>query len=629
MTKSLSDIIDQIRSTLAVTDPDLDTSAGSVTRKIIDAVGESIAESYLDQHMLSYTYDIDSKMEGDLDSFCQAVGGISRLAAKRATGSVTFTRSGTVSSTVVVPVNTQINSSASTVVSVVTVTSGTLLPGQTSLTLPVQAVIAGPEGNVAADALTILATAVEGVTAVTNLAPLTGGLAQETDSELRERWKRTVFRSMAGTEAMYLATALDDPNVTAANVLGSSKRRREQVQVATGVAATVVDDLAFAFPTGVFVGANIDGGTLMIKDVDYTWDTSVNPPQVVIDPSVSTYDTGEKDGSGNPVLAPIEGAILDVDFEYTPQASRNDPTGSRFGGSSIINRVDVWCAGKRAVAAQQSVVFSSAKRFSAVSTDPYPLAQFVRLDDTHPTNNNIFVPLAFGPILSVPDVLSIGGSTYGRVGAPTAGVTYPNAYRIVHRDDAFGYTATSLFGLEWDPANIPANGTVFTIGGNGTYTFNEVPRSVQAQVDRWRLVGVDAKAHAAKEVTLRFNLAVMYDRGANQDVVNEAIDLAISKHLGKVGLGGVVQASDIENAVHNVSGVDNVRFQVLSDHPGATYATRNTYDLGIQRVVTGTVTDTYISTSGWPIDIVYGDSETPAFESTRIAVKAQNTFKAT
>lgn len=72
-----------MRSALAVTDPDLDTSVGTTTRKILDAVAESIAESYLDQHMLSYTYDIDSKTEGDLDSFTQTIGGISRLAGKR------------------------------------------------------------------------------------------------------------------------------------------------------------------------------------------------------------------------------------------------------------------------------------------------------------------------------------------------------------------------------------------------------------------------------------------------------------------------------------------------------------------------------------------------------------------
>lgn len=621
MSKSLNDIVGQIRASLAVTDPDLDTSAGTTTRKIIDAVSESIAESYLDQHMLAYTYDIDSKTEGDLDSFTQAVGGISRLAAKRATGTVTFTRTGEVTTTALIPVNTEVMTTGTPSVTVQTITGASMLPGQTSVTVPVQAVVAGPEGNVAANSLTLIGTVIEGVTAVTNLQALTGGTGQETDSELRERWKKTAFRSMAGTEQMYLGLALDDPNVTAAQVIGASKRRREQVQIATGEATSVVDDAAYVFPTGVYVGPNIDDGNLLLKDVDYTWDTTVTPPRVVINPGVTSYD------SGGGVRLGIEGAVFDLDFEYTPKASRNDPTGLRFGGPAVMSRVDVWCAGKRPVAAQQSVVFRSTLRFTGDTASALATDKFVRLDDTRPVANNVFLPLAFGPIIAVPNVLSVNGSSYGRVGGPTAGVTYPNAYQVVHDDTPFGYTATSRFGLEWDAAQLPAANAVFTIGGNGDYIYNEVPRVVQAQIDRWRLVGIDAKTHAAKEIELRFNLAVMYDRSANQAAVNEAIDVAIATHLGRVGLGGVVQASDIENAVHNVAGVDNVRFLSGQDYPDWVYADRNTFNVGIQRVVQGAVVESYVGTDGRVRDIVYGDAEVPVFSSAVKAIKAQNTFK--
>lgn len=627
MSRSLNDIVGQMRQSLAVSDPDLDTSVGTTTRKIVDAVAESIAESYLDQHMLAYTYDIDSKVEGDLDTFTQSIGGISRLAAKRATGTVTFIRAGALTATVVIPTNTQINSNTDPVVAVQTMSGAVIQPNQTSVTVAVQAVVAGPEGNLAANTLTLMTETIEGVASVVNMNPMTGGMGQETDSELRARWKKTAFRSMAGTESMYLGTALDDANVTAAVVLGASKRRQEQVQVISGEATSVADDIAYTFPTGVYVGADLANNVILLKDIDYSWDTTVNPPKIVFNPGVSTYDTGKKDGSGNPIRAALEGALLDLEFEYTPKASRNDPEGTRFG-TSTMSKVDVYVAGQRPKSATQSVVFRSTATFSSDPTASMATAKFVRLDGSRPTAGNIFIPLAFGPIIAVPQSLTIGGATYGLVGGPTAGITHPSAYRVVHDDTPNGYTATSRFGLEFNTASLPANNTVFTMGANGSYLFDEVPRSVQAQVDRWRLVGVDAKVHAARQIALRFSLALMYERNASKAVVDEAIDVAVSTYLGRVGLGGVVQVSDIENVVHNVSGVDNVRVLAAADYPGWTIGTTNTFNLGIQRVVGGSVVETYVTIPGRLKDIVFGDAEAPVLESIVKVAKAQNTFQA-
>lgn len=625
MSASLDDIASQIRATLAVTDPDLDTSVGSTTRKIIDAVSESIAESYLDQHMLAYTYDIDSKVEADLDTFCQTVGGIARLAARRATGTVTFTRSGKATTTVIIPTATQVNSNTDPSVAVQTIAGATMLPGQLNVTVGVQTVTAGPDGNIAANSLNILASQVEGVATVTNLQPLTGGMAQETDDELRTRWKKTVFRSMAGTESMYLGLALDAEHVSAAQVLGAAKRRREQVQVSNAKARTVVDDAAYVFPTGVFVGPNLDDGTLLIQGMDYTWDTSVNPPQVLLD--TDSYDTGARDGNGNPIRAGIEGALLDVEFEYVPKASRNDPTGIRFGGPSVMSRVDVYCAGMDPVAAQQSVVFKSSRRFTDDVASVYSTTKFVRPDGSAPVSNNVFLPLSFGPIITVPDVLTVGGKTYSRIGAEVSGIDQPNAYTIVHDDTPFGYTSTSVFGLEWDAAQLPAANTVFTVGANSGYLYNKVPRTVQDAIDRWRLVGVDAKAHAAKQILLRFNLAVMYERGVSQTSVNEAIDLAITSHLGRVGLGGIVQISDLEQVIHNVPGVDNIRFLNWLDYPDWDPDRRNDFHVGVQRIVDGVVVESYVSSSGRAKDVTFADNEVPVMESAYKAIKAQNTFR--
>ena len=51
---SQSDVSSQMIAALGVTAPDLDTSVGSVTRKIIDTVSSQIADASVDTHLLTY-----------------------------------------------------------------------------------------------------------------------------------------------------------------------------------------------------------------------------------------------------------------------------------------------------------------------------------------------------------------------------------------------------------------------------------------------------------------------------------------------------------------------------------------------------------------------------------------------
>lgn len=615
MTANLTQIASQIISNLRVTDPELDTSVGTPTRKIIDAVSESIAEAYIDNHLLTYQYDIDAKSEADLDDFVQLFG-MARMPAKRASGTVVFTRSGSssASSTVFIPVNTEIRSNTSPSVVVQTVSGAYLEPGALSVTVAVQAVEAGPSGNLAAGTLVNIATPVQGVGVATNIQPLNGGTHQETDNELRTRWKKTVFRSLAGTEQMYLGVALDDPNCYVANVVGSSKKRREQIQIVAGVGQTTVDDAVYIYAEPVFVGRNIDGGDINLKDRDYSWNNSVNPPRIeVLDATKLPDDT-----------------IIEVDFEYQPRGSRNDPD------NGIGNRVDVWVGGRRAQGAVQSVIFRTANLFTDTATDTLYRQRFRRTNGTAPASGNAFVPLAWGPILSVPGTLSIGGSVYA-LATPekplgtveTVGgeeVTY--AYRVVHQDDAFGYTPSALFGLEWHAAAMPANNAIFTIGGQNTspYTFNAMIGSIQEAVDRWRLLGVDAKVHQAKTVELRLSLAIMYDPRANRAAVDTEIDRVLAEAMTGTGFQGRVQVSDLLQVIHNVSGVDNVRFLHGGDHSGYNSAAPNGYTVGIQRMVEGAVAESYVDITGRPKDLRFGDDELPIFHSSIKVVRAENSF---
>src|SRR4051794_23694788 len=103
MPSTPSDWAQQMRRALGVSDPDLDTTVGSVTRKIIDVVAEAMSEIDVDKYLLDYQYDIDSKVGTDLDDFV-ALFGITRLPARRATGSVMFERGSAADTNLLIPI---------------------------------------------------------------------------------------------------------------------------------------------------------------------------------------------------------------------------------------------------------------------------------------------------------------------------------------------------------------------------------------------------------------------------------------------------------------------------------------------------------------------------------------------
>lgn len=606
MATSQADIASQMRAALAATMPELDTSVGTPMGKIIDALAAPIADAYLDSHLQQYTYDIDSKIDADLDAFCQLFG-IARLPAKRATGVATFTRGAeNTDSIVFIPINLQITSATEEPVIFQTVTGATMNVGVMSVTVPIQAVEAGPSGNIGPHLITNLSAPIQGIASVTNVSATSGGLDQETDTQLRARWKATVFRNMAGTEDMYLGIALNDPDCFAANVVTATKQVREQIQIVSGSATSTVNDAKYVFGTPVSLGQDIDNGSVYVNGHDYTF-TATTPPTITVN---------------NPAAIP-NGTIADLEFQYTSSASRADPA------NGILNRVDVWCGGTRPVAAQQSMVFRNTKTFT--TSGAMNRTSFVRQDGTNPVSGNVFLPLAYGPIVTISPTITIGSTTYGLataakpMGTVSGGVTY--AYQIVHDNTADGWSPQSRFGLEWHAGALPPNNSIFTVGVDGAYTYNEVPTSVQREINSWRLAGIDALAHQATVASLRFSFAIMYDRVAYPPQVDQAISAALSDWLNGLGLNAVVQVSDVLQVVHSVPGVDSIRFLNGSDHSGFTVGTANNYAVGIQRLTpAGTVQTSYLDANGRAKDVFLLDSEVPQFGGAIYVQRAANSF---
>jgi hypothetical protein len=597
---SAADVAANLKKALSIADPELDSSVGSTIGKVLDVVAEQIAPAYAEADLAAYQFDIDSKAGPDLDDFT-AMFGIYRFAAKRATGTVTFVRPKAADQNYAIPQATQVATGSTPQVVFQTTVSAVLLKGSTSVDVPIEAVVAGTTGNLPAGSLTKVIVPVNGVQGrVVQADPSTGGVAAEDDASLKTRFKATVFRSMAGTKDMFLAVALedatpDDPSDTVATqavVLGASSRWREQVQIVSGSATSAIPsgDVRYVFENSSIFGPSIDQGQVLTPGVHYTFDSTVNPPQIH---SIGT--------------ALVDGGLYDLDFEYSPMASRNDPA------NGITNRVDIWVSGIFAQEAAETVYFH-ANAFTNTSSDLLYRNNYVRRNtaNVHPTTGNHLVPLAFGPILTFPSSLTVGATTY----------TEGTDYWVVHNDTAFGYGPTSLFGLEWRNAVAPVDGTAISLTGTKTYTFNRLPRDVEERARAWGLVGSDVRAHAAKQVLLRLSLAVMYAPYYDQSAVDTALTTTLATYLDTLDLRSSVQVSDLIQVAHTVPGVDNVRF-LTSAEPV------NTDQYAIERVASDGTRIQYYTVGTTPAraaDIYLSANEQPVLYDLNIAPKAANTW---
>jgi hypothetical protein len=571
-----------------ITEPDVDTTIGSFVRKAYDVVAEIAAERDGDANLYTYAYDIDSKTGADLDEMVRLFG-FTRIAAQRATGMLVFGRTSPSATVIQIPAGTQVATEEGIVCQ--TVVNGSLTAGDLSIAIPSTAVVAGSAGNAPAASLTIKKTAVTGISFVNNNVAFTGGTDEEGDDNLRRRFKDTVFRNMAGTEAMFLGIALNDPNVSQANVVGATRRYRERIELVSGTATSTVQDAAAIIAGSSTVGPDIASGSILGADVHYTFNAAVIPPTIT-----SLDSTAMPDG------------IYDVEFEYQPDASRNVPS------QGITNRVDVYVKGDRATQATETLIFKTSRVFTNTSSDPLYRNRFRRINDAIPVTGNFFVPYSLLPIddASTTDSITINTVTY------LENVHFWRVYDITSK----GGAPRSVEGIEirssanGSPLVNPPNNARFPV----TYVYNAVPRAIEQAIQNWRLVGSDVWVHTGKLVRLRLYMAIVLNYGFTLQQVQTDMEAALSNFIDSIGFRSSVQASDLLQVAHGVSGVDAVRFLTDSDD-GVHYA--------IQRVASdGTIINTY-STGVTPkraIDVFVGDSETPVLDQLVVDVRASNTF---
>lgn len=504
-TLSANDFSNQMVAQLRILDPSISAEVGTPERKIIDTVAQALADNQVDLTGLSNATDIDSKFGANLDAFT-ALFGFARQGSTTASGYVVFSRNTPAPAVINIPLGATIQSNVSNsqgqFMQYQATTGGSIAQGATSSSpVLVQCTTSGSVGSAAANTLTDLVgtPVVQGVTSVTNPAPITGGTDAESDDVYKARFKNTVFRNLAGTEDQYLALALAGTSVTKANVIGPVSTYQEYLQVPD------VDDAGFlagvqyangaTLPDGSVLGQSNTGGiqgqwTSSLSAIPYAQDIYQQPPPTITNgatdgtyffrqgmdyqfnyPSLIFGDAereGATPGTGAPnftflnVFNPSStavytglqtaspGNLMLSEFSYLSSASRNSIK------HNVYNAVDIYTDGSISTTAS-TVFLANIQQFTTRFTDVLYIENFRRdgepLQRPHP--GNYFTPLPQSPLTSLPNTITVTN------GSVITNYYLGYHYWLVHEVSVIGGTIRARDGIEW-------NSTLNADDGSGT-----------------------------------------------------------------------------------------------------------------------------------------------------------------
>lgn len=562
--KSSQDISNQIRAQLKILDPDFSAEPLTPERKIIDTVAEVIAGSQADQYTLQYQFDIDSKVGSDLDAFVSLFG-FARKTGSAATGLVTFYVSNPTTTDIYIPAGTNVSTSTSSVITgaivFVATSATTILAGTDSATATVQAVNVGTSGNVPAGTITTYAgTSTTQISFVNNDVATSNGIDPETDEELRLRFKNTIFRNIAGTQDQFLSIALSSPYTDKAIIIGSEDTFNEYVQFpyvtsGTSVAIPNINYAKYIYDYNYYAIQNSQGTQDFLSPVtDYTFTKnyivySGTNPQTVVPAFTLINDQPSRDFT--------TGSVFFAQFDYNSVNSRNIPA------SGILNYIDMYVDGSNAISVSETTklpTFSGSSSFllTTVTGSQFWIGNFRnKKTGAIPQAGLVYQPLIWQPITLLPDYINIGNTAFAQ----------DEDYFLLEDVTLNRGSKLARDGVAWNYGSIYSNTNFLIASGiyQIDYQFNSLPYSLNQITDKYKQITTDVLVHAAKDRYFDVVLVIMYTPGFYVESVNTTVSSALSSYFQALDFKETIQFSDILQLVHNINGVDNVRFATPSD----------------------------------------------------------------
>jgi uncharacterized phage protein gp47/JayE len=265
--------------------------------------------------------------------------------------------------------------------------------------------------------------------------------------------------------------------------------------------------------------------------------------------------------------------IVLIEYAYTSTSSRNSIL------HNVTNAVDVYVDGGNEQATSTIFTAPLATSTQAFVDDPISMYYYenYRRDGEptkRPMEGNILTPLFSQPILNLPQQITIGESKY----------YLGTHYWLVHDVSLHEGTIRARDGIEWSATikgdrggpeeGIPTpakpepeyGGFRFSEIHSPTtlevepYFYDQNIEDLQAALEANRQITTDVLAHKAHLRFFKLDITVVYSPQATPATVNANIREALATFFANQYFGSVIRLSDLLQQIHNVAGVQNVRW---------------------------------------------------------------------
>jgi uncharacterized phage protein gp47/JayE len=598
VSRSPEEISARIRATLATSEPGLSCERGTPERKIIDACSEAISEGYVDMYLVGSLLDLDNKVGLELEQFV-GVFGFGRLQGRKASGVVRMKTATALSTDQLIVVGSQFYTKGSQTnaggarLYFASTQAVTLTAGSLTVDIPVQCTEAGTKGNVPPDSITSFGSAIATST-VTNLVAFSGGVDVENDAELRQRFKDTLLRNIAGTTDWYRALSLQNDKVGRVAVYGPTTLYRTQLKAPSTQTnlSTMVSQDPFGRSDVKYVWSDMESVFINLgQSNEKFFNPGSTNDYTLAWPYFTRISTGQI----------AQNDIVDLEFQYTTRCSRNEP------GSGITNKVDVFVDGVDPFTVTERTAILPSTTLQLVSTpttawnykgnfERVPTAAYPAPGD--PAQGSRFVRLSSVPIVTFPSSITVNGTVYNQ----------GQHYHLIRSTTTLAGSHREITGLEW-PSGVSGtitDNTQLTL----TYIYNRVPELLSAVMDTSKQICTDVMVHQAKWNYVIPCLSVQYARTYSPSSVEAAIKDHLTRYFSAMQYGQQVKITQLLMAVQQIIGVENVTL-VTDTALGA-----GNYGIGVSTDPQGT----YVTQVA---DFKFADNVLPILQDVKITRKSE------
>lgn len=256
------------------------------------------------------------------------------------------------------------------------------------------------------------------------------------------------------------------------------------------------------------------------------------------------------------IQAVSPGSVLLSEYSYVSNASRNDIV------HNVTNCVDIYVNGTNPVRTSMVTLPNAiTSAFNNNPNSPWYYENYRRDGQPakRPQLNNYFTPLFQTPLTSLPPSITLNNVTFSQ------GIDY----WLIHETDSLSGSIRARDGIEWNANSSPGN-NIATASAPGinpviplevdNYSFDANVPALQTSMEAARQVTTDVLVHSAKTRYFKLDITVMYSPNVNYSVTNAGISATLQAYFDNQYFGTVIQLSDLLEIVHEVGGVDNVRW---------------------------------------------------------------------